>query len=132
MKVIAIDRVVEASRRKTIEPPKLVSNQIMIDGVWIENTQEAITEFHENNRKIMEELRAEQEQKAQEIQTGTFCPLDRFASFMKECKKDCALYRDGGCTMKRKEASTDTEGKSCPFMRKCIKQCALYENGCTI
>ena len=127
-KYIEVDRI----GRDNPERPEYVSNTITIDGVEVENTQEAISAFHENNRKALERQRAEQNKRNSEISTGTLCPMDRFASFPKECKKDCALYRDEGCTLKRREPATETEGRSCPFMRKCTKQCALYERGCTM
>lgn len=125
-----VDKVTSPDGEMTLI--KEVSNTIMIDGVEVENTQEAIHAFHENNRKVMERIRAEENQKNDDRQTGRLCPMDRFAGFPKDCKKDCALYRDGGCTFKRRDPATDTEGRSCPFMRKCTKQCALYENGCTM
>lgn len=130
MRIIAVDRV--TSPDQTVSMTKEVSNTIMIDGIEIENTQEAIRAFHENNRKVMERQRAEQNQREKERQTGKLCPMDRFSSFQKECKTDCALYRDGGCTLKRREPATETEGRSCPFMRSCTKQCALYDCGCTM
>ena len=129
IRFINVDRIEQDHDPELI---KEVSNTITIDGVEIENTQEAIRDFHENNRKAMERIRAEQNQKNEDRQTGRLCPMDRYASFPEDCKKDCALYRDGGCTFKRRDPATETEGRSCPFMRKCTKQCALYENGCTM
>lgn len=129
VRFINVDRIEQDHDPELI---KEVSNTIMIDGVEVENTQEAIHAFHENNRKAMERIRAEENQKNAERQTGKLCPMDRFSSFPKECKTDCALYREGGCTLKRRDPATETEGRYCPFMRSCTKQCALYENGCTM
>lgn len=109
-----------------------VSNTITIDGVEVENTQEAIKAFHENRKRCMEENRKAENERRNQEDTGKFCPLDRYASFPPNCKTTCALYRGNGCAMKREPAAQDTKGKKCPFMRACTEQCALYCGGCTI
>lgn len=111
-----------------------VSNTITIDGVQVENTQEAIHAFHENNRRALEAQRkAEEERKAAErLERRAFCPLNRFAGSPPECNKACSLYRGNGCAFSRNKPAPDTLGKKCPLMRTCTEQCALYNGGCTI
>lgn len=111
---------------------KEMCNTITIDGVEVENTQEAIHAFHENNRRTREaHIKAENERINRE-RTGKTCPLDRFTGFTPECKKSCALYRETGCAYSRNKPAPDTLGKKCPLMRTCTEQCALYNGGCTI
>ena len=124
--------VEQMDRRRDPVNIKEVSNTITIDGVEIENTQEAISAFHENNKRVTERNRAEENRRNAENNTGKICPVDRFTGFEKECKRECALYIGNGCALKRREAASDTEGKRCPYMRTCTKQCALYERGCTM
>ena len=111
---------------------KEVSNTIIIDGVQVENTQEAIHAFHENRKRCMEANRKAENERRNQEETGKICPLDRFASFPPECKTTCSLYRASGCAYKRNTAAQDTKGKKCPFLRVCTEQCALYCGGCTI
>lgn len=104
---------------------------IMLDGLEVENTQEAIQAFHENKRKTLEAQRAAYNQRQDDIRTNRQCPVNAL-QMSHSCTKDCALYRADGCAWKRRKAEKDTLGMKCPYMRKCTKDCALYEQGCTI
>ena len=105
---------------------------VIIDGIEIENTPEALSAFHESRRAALEEQRKKDQQRQQEEQTSRLCPLDRFSNFPKYCKTICALYGAQGCALKRLEAVKDTKGSPCPFMRSCTPLCALYDKGCTM
>lgn len=111
---------------------KEVYNKIRIDGCEIENTPEAVREFHERRRVWLDAQFKKDRERAKQEATGKLCPFDRFADSPPECKTSCALYRGNGCAMKHNEPAQDTKGKKCPFMRACVDQCALYCGGCTI
>lgn len=104
---------------------------VLSDGSSIENTDESIKRHNEQTAKAMEKAHAEFNQRQQEIKTGKLCPVDALYS-VHDCQKDCALFRNAGCSMKHREPEKDTSGMPCPFMRKCSNQCALYEKGCTL
>lgn len=103
---------------------------VMIDGVEV--YQDELEEFHRRNAEVRKAQIAQANMEAQQKATGKTCPLNQFASFPAQCKKDCALYRPTGCAMKHTQATQDTQGRPCPYMRKCTKECALYDQGCTL
>ena len=109
-----------------------ISDQIMLsDGSVIENTDEAIRQHHEQVSKSIAKAHDEYNRQQQEINTGKLCPVDSLEA-VHYCRKNCALYRSSGCTMKHRQPEKDTAGLPCPYMRKCNDQCALYEKGCTL
>lgn len=58
------------------------------------------------------------------------CPF-RSNSLDTRCKRNCALYHDGNCSLATGERSTD--GGICPLssITKCSEACAVYgQNGC--
>ena len=106
----------------------------MSDGTEVENTPEAIQEYHESRKRAIEENRQQQERQQQEQKTGKVCPLHRDAQvYFTPCKRDCALYQGDSCALAARPGKVDTNGKPCPFRERCDPSCALYRGaGCSL
>lgn len=105
---------------------------ITIDGVEVENTQEAVHEFNQARAAAVQKAHAQYNERQRRRNTGRYCPFYKDMQVNKECTTDCALYVGDSCALTAYSAERDTVGKPCPFMRQCTPSCALYRNGCTL
>lgn len=87
---------------------------------------------HELDKAAEQLARRERIKRAAEIYTDKECPFDDPMNGAKRCRRDCALYGESGCRLKRGRAEKDTEKMRCPFFRKCRSDCAMYDGGCTL
>lgn len=106
----------------------------MSDGTEVENTPEALQEYHNMIRRTQEETFKQYNEQQKALETGRRCPVnsDSCVRYV-PCRRDCALFVGDSCALATRPGKVDTSGKPCPLRRTCDNTCALFVGaGCAL